>query len=110
MTKSDNARDTQYSIGHVPERILVRATMANQLVRATGANQLLRANQYEHACFWATRVVRLLSMVEVAAELDHPRMCSRLGNGQSQTVLRQPEHPSFSAKQHIVDVLLRTPR
>ena len=37
MTKSrretDNARDTQYSIGHVPERILVRATMANQLLR-----------------------------------------------------------------------------
>ena len=55
MTKSrretDNARDTQYSIGHVPERILVRATMANQLVRATVANLLLRANQYEHACF-----------------------------------------------------------
>ena len=64
MTKSrretDNAKDTQYSIGHVPERILVRATMANQLVRATMANQLvratvanqlLRANQYEHACF-----------------------------------------------------------
>ena len=55
MTKTrqetDNARDTQYSIGHVPERILVRATMANQLVRATVANQLLRANQYEHAYF-----------------------------------------------------------
>ena len=55
MTKSrretDNARDTQYSIGHVPERILVRATMANQLVRTTVAIQLLRANQYEHACF-----------------------------------------------------------
>ena len=55
MTKSrreiDNAGDTQYSIGHVPERILVRTTMANQLVRATVANQLLRANQYEHACF-----------------------------------------------------------
>ena len=55
MTKSrqetDNARDTQYSIGHVPKRILVNATMANQLVRATVANKLLRANQYEHACF-----------------------------------------------------------
>ena len=42
MTKSrretDNARDTQYSIGHVPKRILVRATVANQL---------LRANQYD---------------------------------------------------------------
>ena len=33
--ETDNARDRQYSIGHVPERILVRATMANQLVRAT---------------------------------------------------------------------------
>ena len=46
MTKSrketDNARDTQYSIGHASKRILVRTTVANQL---------LRANQYEHACF-----------------------------------------------------------
>ena len=46
MTKSrretDSAWDTQCSIGHVPKRILVRATVANQL---------LRANQYEHACF-----------------------------------------------------------
>ena len=46
MTKTkretDNARDTQYSIGHVPKRLLVRPTVANQL---------LRANQYEHACF-----------------------------------------------------------
>ena len=50
-TRDRNARDTQYSIGHVPERIRVRATMANQLVRATVAKQLLRANQYEHACF-----------------------------------------------------------
>ena len=50
MTKSrretDNARDTQYSIGHVPERIPVRAIMANQLVRAIVANQLLRSKLF----------------------------------------------------------------
>ena len=38
MTKSrretDNARDTQYSIGHVPKRILVHATVASKPVRA----------------------------------------------------------------------------
>ena len=39
--ETDIARDRQYSIGHALKRILVCATVANQL---------WRVNQYEHAC------------------------------------------------------------
>ena len=42
MSKTCNAWDTQYSIGHAPKSIRVRATVANQL---------WRANQYKLACF-----------------------------------------------------------
>ena len=55
-------------------------------------------------------VVRLLGTVEFAVELDHPSMYCSLGDGQSQTVICQPLHPSFPVKQYVVDVLLRLVR
>ena len=80
--ETDNARDTEYSIGHVLKMIQFNATMANQLVRATVANQLLRADQYEHACFgllspWSfpSRSDKLLHVV-VLPWLSLPRSIS----------------------------------
>ena len=55
-------------------------------------------------------VVRLLGTVEFAVELDHPSTYCSLGDGQSQTVICQPLHPSFPVKQYVVDVLLRLVR
>ena len=50
MTKTrqetDDVRDTQYSIGHAPKRIRIRATVANQL---TAASKPVRAR-----LLWAT--------------------------------------------------------